>query len=199
LHASKAADSVRVRQDGTIAEDASIHWHNVTAGAGESVQDLVSTVTGSNGESRIAWLIRARGKARLRCDARNAFTARGGRGEVDLRCAALDAAKVASQGMLAIGPKGTHTQTYLTQKVLLLDAKAHADLVPGLDIRTNDVKASHSATVSRVSPEDLFYFGARGIEPGAAKVLAVRGFLEHLLLEFPDDTTRARALAALDA
>ena len=66
--------------------------------------------------------------------------------------------------MIEIGPEGTGTDACLTQEVLMLDPTAKVDAIPALEIRTNDVKASHSASVSRVTEEDLFYFGSRGLD-----------------------------------
>jgi Fe-S cluster assembly scaffold protein SufB len=90
-------------------------------------------------------------------------------------------AYVRCDGLLEIGPGGGGTDAYLTEDVLMLDPTAKIDAVPGLEIKTNDVKASHSATVSRVTPEDLFYFAARGISQAEARRMYVEGFLNSVL------------------
>ena len=99
-------------------------------------------------------------------------------------------AHASADGMIEIDLGGAGTKTYLTQNVLMLDATAKVDAVPGLEIKTNDVKASHSATVSRVTQEDLFYFAARGILPHDAKRLFVEGFLGDLAQRITDGDTR---------
>ena len=48
--------------------------------------------------------------------------------------------------------------------------------MPGLEIHTNDVRASHSASVARITPEDLFYVQSRGLEMEEARKLFVVGF-----------------------
>lgn len=102
--------------------------------------------------------------------------------------------RIACNGKIEIGLGGSGTQTYLTQNILLLDSTASADAVPGLEIKTNDVKASHSATVSRVNPEDVFYAGTRGISPGDARRMYVEGFLGSVFETMGDETLRAEVM-----
>jgi Fe-S cluster assembly protein SufB/Fe-S cluster assembly protein SufD len=83
--------------------------------------------------------------------------------------------------MIEIGEKGGGTDTYLTQNILILDRTAKVEAIPALEIKTNDVKASHSATVTKVSEEDLFYMTSRGIAREEARALYVSGFLKDLL------------------
>jgi Fe-S cluster assembly protein SufB/Fe-S cluster assembly protein SufD len=68
----------------------------------------------------------------------------------------------------------------------MLDPTAKVDAIPGLEIKTNDVKASHSATVSRVTSEDLFYFAARGIEETIARQMYIEGFLVEVVDKIED-------------
>jgi Fe-S cluster assembly scaffold protein SufB len=92
-----------------------------------------------------------------------------------------DQASVVSRGVIEIASKGRGTETFLSDHVLLLDPKAQARAVPKLKIETNDVKASHSASVSRIHPEDLFYMMSRGISKEEAREMYVEGFLAELL------------------
>jgi Fe-S cluster assembly scaffold protein SufB len=95
-------------------------------------------------------------------------------------------AHVFCDGMIEIGLQGGGTDTYLTENVLMLDGTAKVDAIPGLEIKTNDVKASHSATVSKVTPEDLFYFATRGIDETEARQMYIQGFLGDLTAKITD-------------
>ncbi len=141
------------------------------------------------------WVVVARGGEHPQAVIRNAFDAKNGSGEVAMRAVALAKGQALLDGRIEIGLGGGGTQTYLTQEALMLDASAKIDAIPGLEIKTNDVKASHSATVSRVNPEDLFYAGSRGIAPDAARRLLVEGFLGKLLDGIGDDAIRDDLLA----
>ena len=108
-------------------------------------------------------------------------------------------AHVVCNGMIDIGLKGGETDAYLTEDVLMLDASAKVDAIPGLEIKTNDVKASHSATVSQVTDEDLFYFGARGIDQSAARHMYVIGFLGDLVHRLQSDQDQEAVYQAIEA
>ena len=59
------------------------------------------------------------------------------------------------------------------------------DGIPGLDIDTNEVKATHSASVAQVDEEQVFYLMARGLPGDEAKKMIVIGFFEPVLSRIP--------------
>lgn len=46
-----------------------------------------------------------------------------------------------------------------------------------MEIKNNEVKASHSASVGRIDEEQLFYLESRGVEKHDAEKLIIKGFL----------------------
>jgi len=48
---------------------------------------------------------------------------------------------------------------------------------PELEIRNNEVKASHAASVGRIDEEQLYYLCSRGMERKEARRLIIDGFL----------------------
>ena len=81
----------------------------------------------------------------------------------------------------------------------MLDPTSKVDAIPALEIKTNDVKASHSATIARVTEEDLFYFGARGIAPAEARRMFVLGFLGDITQRITSDEEREAIIAVIEA
>ncbi len=187
-----------VRAAGRVASGGALHWRPVTIG-GSVRHEIRSTCTGDGARSEASWVVVARGGDHPQAVIRNVFDARSGGGEVAMRAVALAKGQALLDGCIEIGTGGGGTQTYLTQEALMLDSSAKIDAIPGLEIKTNDVKASHSATVSRVNPDDLFYAGSRGIAPDAARRLLVEGFLGKLLDGIDDETIRADLLARVIA
>ncbi len=196
LYVSLSTDSAR-RFVSTIGEGASLHWHCTTIGSAAGGHSLVSTCTGPNATSDIDWIFASRGTEKQSVTVRNVFAARNGGGEITLKGVAQQKAHAVCSGMIEITEQGTGTDTYLTEDVLMLDSSAKVDAIPGLEIRTNDVKASHSATVSRVTAEDLFYFQSRGIDALTARSIFVDGFLSDLTDRIPQANIRDRVLSAL--
>jgi Fe-S cluster assembly scaffold protein SufB len=79
----------------------------------------------------------------------------------------------------------------------MLDPTAKVDAIPGLEIQTNDVKASHSASIARLSSEELFYFAARGIGDRDARRMYLTGFLGEFAGELPHSPLKDRIHRAL--
>ncbi|MBI5466211.1 MAG: SufD family Fe-S cluster assembly protein [Candidatus Kerfeldbacteria bacterium] len=84
-------------------------------------------------------------------------------------------------GLLKVSPQATGTDTYLSDKALLIGDKARATSVPKLEILTDEVKASHGTAVGKLSPEELFYLQSRGLDRLAAEKLLTTAFLEPAL------------------
>ena len=188
--------SLTLRQDSYLQDGARVHFCNIAQG--DKIDwSLVSHIEGGDAVSSIDWAFCARGKETQKISARNIFAGRNGGGEITMKGVAEGKAHVTCHGMIEIAEGGTGTDTYLTEDVLMLDAIAKIDAVPGLEIRTNDVKASHSATVSRVTVEDLFYFQSRGIDPETARQMYVDGFLGSIVDRIESDEVKAVVRASL--
>ncbi len=195
-YVSLSTDSVR-HMTAELQEGASIHWHCTTLGSADEPHTLSSTLLGMNATSNIDWIFRVQRDEKQMIAVRNIFAASRGGGEMTLKGVAEGKAYASCEGMIEITEAGQGTNTYLTEDVLMLDPTAKIDAIPGLEIRTNDVKASHSATVSRVTPEDLFYFQARGIDEVTARAMYTEGFLSDLTERIGDEEVRKAVQGAL--
>lgn len=198
LTVNAAAGAMRASQRSVAERGAAIKWQNVTVGSGIVEHELVSRLTGDDAVSDVEWMCYAKGSERQTLNVRNVFDARNGGGEILMRGIAEEKGHTVCRGLIEIGLQGGGTNTYLTQEVLMLDATAKVDAIPGLEIKTNDVKASHSATVARVTEEDLFYFGARGIDPHEARRMFVVGFLGDIAGRIIDERARSAVIAAVE-
>lgn len=178
-----------IQQRSTVAEGGAITFQNVTL-ASEVEHHVQSHLIGRSAKSDIDWIFYAKDNDTQYLTAKNMFEAPEGGGEITLKGVAEHNAHVLCNGLIDIGLEGAGTDTYLFEDVLMLDSTAKVDAIPGLEIKTNDVKASHSATVSKVTPEDLFYFASRGIEEQEARRMFVQGFLGDLTQRIINDTLR---------
>ncbi len=64
---------------------------------------------------------------------------------------------------------------------LVLSPLARADTRPQLDIRADEVQASHGATIGALDAEELYYLRARGLPDGDARELLTGAFLAETL------------------
>ncbi len=91
-----------------------------------------------------------------------------------------DTSKSLFKGMIRIEKEAHHAESYLAGHSILLDKGAKSDSIPGLEIFTNDVKATHSASVAQMDEEQLFYLASRCLSKSEAQKIIVEGFLEPL-------------------
>ncbi|MGV0869497.1 Fe-S cluster assembly protein SufD [Corynebacterium kalidii] len=94
-------------------------------------------------------------------------------------------------GDVLIRPEATGTDTYETNKNLVLTEGARADAVPNLEIQTGEiVGAGHAATVGRFDDEHMFYLKSRGISDEEARRLIIRGFFTDVIRRVPVEGIR---------
>jgi len=84
------------------------------------------------------------------------------------------------KGMIRIKENATKSNSFLSGRSILLDKDAKSDAIPGLEIFTNDVKATHSASVAQIDEEQIFYLKSRCLSHEEAERTIVEGFLEPL-------------------
>ncbi len=78
------------------------------------------------------------------------------------------------------------TNTYFAHHTLLLSDTAKTKSSPNLEIKTDDVKAGHSASVGKIDEDALFYLCSRGLTEAQARALLVQGFFETEINNIPD-------------
>jgi FeS assembly protein SufD len=102
------------------------------------------------------------------------------RGRVLVKSVMKDTSKSLFKGMIRIGKEAKASESYLAGHAILLDKGAKSDAIPGLEIQTNEVKATHSASVAQLDENQIFYLMSRGLNREGAKREIVSGFLEPL-------------------
>jgi FeS assembly protein SufD len=102
------------------------------------------------------------------------------RGRVLVKSVMKDTSKSLFKGMIRIRKDAKASESYLAGHAILLDKGAKSDAIPGLEIETNEVKATHSASVAQLDESQIFYLMSRGLNREGAKREIVSGFLEPL-------------------
>jgi Fe-S cluster assembly protein SufD len=94
--------------------------------------------------------------------------------------------------MIYVAPGAAGTDGYQSNRNLVLDRRARADSIPGLEINTDDVRCTHGATVGQLDDDQIFYLQSRGIARKEAEQLVVKGFFEPVLQRIPFEGVRQR-------
>ncbi len=98
-----------------------------------------------------------------------------------------DNARSLFKGMIKIVKEAKGSESYLAGHAIILNKGARADSIPALEIETNEVKATHSASVAQIDEEQIFYMMSRGMSNDEAKRAIVFGFIEPLLKRLSKD------------
>ncbi|MEI6034753.1 MAG: Fe-S cluster assembly protein SufB [Verrucomicrobiae bacterium] len=89
------------------------------------------------------------------------------------------------RGLVQIGShlKGCKNNTECD--ALLINEGSRTDTYPAISVRGKENSCQHEASVSKISAEQIFYMQQRGIPKAAAMSLAVNGFVNDLVQQFP--------------
>jgi Fe-S cluster assembly protein SufD len=102
-----------------------------------------------------------------------------------------DVARSVYFGFIRVAEAAQKTDAYQTNRNLLLSTEARADAIPNLEIKANDVKCSHGASVGQVGADELFYLMSRGLPRAAAEKLLVEGFFADLMAKISSEFARS--------
>lgn len=135
-------------------------------------------LVGDGAQVEISGRFRAKGAQQIEVTIVLRHQAKHTRADTELKGTATDNAALKFTGRIIIDPECGDTNSFLTERILLLSDTARAEAIPDLEIQTDDVKCSHAASITRIPEEQLFYLQSRGIGRSAAQQLIVEGFLE---------------------
>lgn len=108
----------------------------------------------------------------------------------------LPEARTCWVGDVLIRAEAKGTDTYETNRNLVLTDGARADAIPNLEIETGEIAgAGHAATVGRFDDDQLFYLRSRGIREEDATRLIIRGFFNEVLNQIPVESVRDELIA----
>jgi Fe-S cluster assembly protein SufB len=89
------------------------------------------------------------------------------------------------RGLVQIGRHRKGCKNNTECDALLINPTSRTDTYPAITVRGKKNACQHEASVSKISAEQIFYMQQRGISKGAAMSLAVNGFVNDLVQQFP--------------
>jgi Fe-S cluster assembly scaffold protein SufB len=87
---------------------------------------------------------------------------------------------------VVIKPSAQETDSRIDMRLHLLSPTAQGNILPGLKIAANRVKAGHGASTFRLAPEDLFYLQSRGLSPEQIKFLVINSVANQFTATLDD-------------
>ncbi|MBF0593984.1 MAG: Fe-S cluster assembly protein SufD [Candidatus Omnitrophica bacterium] len=84
-------------------------------------------------------------------------------------------------GRVFVHREAQQTNSYQLNKNLLLSRECRVDTKPQLEIKADDVKCTHGATIGQMDEDQLFYLQTRAVSRDEAVRMLVRGFMDDVL------------------
>lgn len=111
--------------------------------------------------------------------------------DIRTRAAIFDRGVAMLNGIAKIPVDVAEIDTYFSGHELLMSEGARGDVVPTLEILSDDVKAGHSASVGSLDELDLFYLQSRGLSSDESRQELMEGFLLSDIVGVDDGTVVA--------
>jgi Fe-S cluster assembly protein SufD len=84
-------------------------------------------------------------------------------------------------GAIIVRKDAQKTDAVQKSRNLLLSEHAQINTKPQLEIRANDVRCAHGASIGQLDQEAMFYLKTRGVDDRAARQILIRGFAAEIL------------------
>lgn len=92
-----------------------------------------------------------------------------------------DYSRAVYSGLIRVEENAAKTDAYQVNRNLVLSDHAKAHSKPELEIKNNDLRCTHGASVGQIDEEELFYLQTRGLNRESAERLIVYGFFQELI------------------
>ena len=89
------------------------------------------------------------------------------------------------RGLLYVDENASNVKSSVRCDALLLDENARTNTYPYNEVRANDAKVSHEATLGRLGEDQLFYLMSRGLSEDDSVATIVLGFIDPLVKVLP--------------
>ena len=163
-----------------LGQDAKVNWYSGLFGSMLSRYKIEYFLNGTGASSNDSEVIFGNNEQSFDIQTNVNHESPSTEGRVVEKSILRNKSKSLFKGMIRIKENASKSNSFLSGRSILLDEDAKSDAIPGLEIFTNDVKATHSASVAQIDEEQIFYLKTRCLTHEEAERTIVEGFLEPL-------------------
>jgi Fe-S cluster assembly protein SufD len=185
-------------QRAEVGRDASLDWVALGFGSARGRVRMETRLGGPGAEARVTGAYATHGRQHVDFDTTQEHAAPNTTSDLAFRGVLQGRSTAVWKGNIIVDPGAQKTDAFQESRNLLISKRAHADAIPGLEIRANDVRCTHAAAVAQVDPDQLFYLRSRGLREDVAKRLVIEGFLSALVERFEQGPVREELAAVLE-
>ena len=163
-----------------LGQDAKVNWYSGLFGSMLSRYKIEYFLNGTGASSNDSEVVFGNNEQSFDIQTNVNHESPATEGKVVEKSILRNKSKSLFKGMIRIKENASKSNSFLSGRSILLDKDAKSDAIPGLEIFTNDVKATHSASVAQIDEEQIFYLKSRCLSHEEAERTIVEGFLEPL-------------------
>ena len=164
-----------------LAKDASLTSHSISFGGSLVRNDLNVSLDGEGSHCTLNGLFVADGRRLIDNHTRIDHLRPHASSREIYKGVLAGNAEGVFNGAIAVHENAQKTDAVQYSKNLLLSTEAQINTKPQLEIRNNDVRCFHGATIGQIDNDAVFYLNSRGIAEDDAKRILVRGFAGEII------------------
>jgi Fe-S cluster assembly protein SufD len=185
-------------QRAEVERDGRLDWVALGFGTSRGKVFMETKLAGAGAEGKVTGAYATRARQHVDFDTLQEHAAPDTVSDLAFRGVLAGRSSSVWRGMIQVDPGAQRTDAFQESRNLLLSSRAHADAIPGLEIRANDVRCTHAAAIAQIDPEQVFYLRSRGLSSEIAQRLVIEGFLEALVERFEEGPVREVLSGALE-
>ena len=174
-----------VIQRGLAMEDAEIRWIDCNLGSGLTMKYPAVMLRGARARGEVVSISLAHDGQHQDTGARMIHAAPDTTSNIVAKSISIGKGRASYRGEVNVLKGMTGCRNRTECDALLLHAASRTDTYPAISVHGNAAAVQHEASVSQVDEEMLFYMQQRGLTRAQAMSLAVNGFINDLVNEFP--------------
>ena len=174
-----------VTQRGMAMEDAEIRWIDCNLGSRLTMKYPGVILKGARSRGEVLSIALAHTGQVQDTGAKMIHLADGTTSNIISKSVSTGEGRANYRGLVSIPKSLKGCKNNSECHTLLINSQSATGTYPAITVRGNASQTQHEASVSKVSAEQIFYMRQRGLTEAEAMSLAVNGFVNDLVKEFP--------------
>lgn len=174
-----------VTKRGMAEEDAEIRWIDCNIGSRLTMKYPGVILKGERARGEVLSIALANDGQHQDTGAKMIHAAPNTTSNIIAKSISIGEGRSTYRGQVHIPKRMTNCKNNTECDALLINTNSRTDTYPAITVRGDHNSVQHEASVSKVSAEQIFYMQQRGLKEAQAMSLAVNGFVNDLVREFP--------------
>ncbi len=166
-------------------EDAEVRWIDCNIGSGLTMKYPGVVLKGKGARGEVVSIALANHKQHQDTGAKMIHLADNTTSNIISKSISIADGRASYRGMVHMPKNVKNCKNNTVCDALLINANSRTDTYPAISNAGKNNTVQHEASVSKLSAEQIFYMCARGLTEKEAMSLAVNGFVNDLVKEFP--------------